>query len=145
MALGLLTSKLLVADWGRMGSPTKTALSFGPGIIAVCGFGNASGLPLSLMPAILAGHPALGTKEHASLVITLYGMLNKIGLWALAPGLLDSSAPSLDSASSRRPLTPPTPPDPAHASRPGPRLARQVCWRRASSTLAKRRLRSNPS
>ena len=80
MLLGTVTSMLLRADWGSLGSPTTAARSFSGGIVAMSGFGNAS-LGLSMMPAIIAGNPALGTKEHAAFCVTLYAVLNKVGIW----------------------------------------------------------------
>jgi len=89
MLLGTVTSMLLRADWGPLGSPTTAGRCFAGGIIAMSGFGNAS-LGLSMMPAIIAGNPALGTKEHAAFCVTLYAVLNKVGIWSVAAELLSS-------------------------------------------------------
>ena len=41
-------------------------------------FGNATGLPLALMPVILASAPYLGSPASAALCVMLYGILNKV-------------------------------------------------------------------
>lgn len=89
LLLGKATSVLLRADWGPM-APTTTGKHFGSGIVALMAFGNATGLPLSLMPAIISQNPMLGTQTHAALCIALYGMFNKVGLWSVAAELLSS-------------------------------------------------------
>ena len=41
-------------------------------------FGNATGLPLALMPVILASAPYVGSQAGAALCVMLYGILNKV-------------------------------------------------------------------
>ena len=54
-------------------------------------FGNATGMPLALLPAILAEQPELGSLPHAAFCVTIYGVTNKIGIWSFGLDMLSRS------------------------------------------------------
>jgi predicted permease len=74
-----------------IGRKSEIVQKFKAPLAVVTMFGNATGLPLALMPVILASAPYVGSQAGAALCVMLYGILNKVGIHTLGPDLIRKS------------------------------------------------------
>merc|ERR1719171_2756916 len=88
IALGAFLSQVACLVRGR---DTEVVQKFKAPLAVVTMFGNATGLPLALMPVILTSAPFIGDQAGAALCVMLYGILNKVGIHTLGPELIRKS------------------------------------------------------